>query len=162
MQNYEMCEKAARTQAPVEDGRLARPPYCLTGEAPVPPLSGFLELSLERVFGAVAGLREIAIGAVLHGVGVSVAKLVGHGVVTGLATFVWFFGTLAAVGIIQKMVAGAFRHGSLSNCASITMNTGFRLRRKLRVGNVGLHVSLYVQVAEIAAIGKFNSRLRWS
>jgi hypothetical protein len=72
----------------------------------------------------VAGLREIAIGTVLHGVGVSVAKLIGHGVVTGLATFVWFFGTLAAVGIIQKMVAGAFRHGCLSNRASIEMNTG--------------------------------------
>src|SRR4029077_8960117 len=28
-----------------------------------------------------------------------------------------------------------------------------RLRRKLRGGNVGLHVSLYVRVAEIAAIG---------
>jgi hypothetical protein len=85
----------------------------------------FLELSLERVFGAVAGLREIAVGTVLHGVGIAVAKLVGHGVVAGLTTFVRLLGTFAAVGIVEKMVAGTFRHGSLSKVrASIRMNTG--------------------------------------
>jgi len=74
-------------------------------------LAGFLELSLERVLGAVAGLGEIAVGTVLHGVGIAVAKLVGHGVVTGLTTFVRLFGTFAAVGIVQKMIAGTFLHG---------------------------------------------------
>ena len=74
-------------------------------------LASFLELSLERVLGAMAGLREIAVSTVLHGVGVAVAKLILHGVVAGLATVVRLFGTLAAVGIVEKMVAGTFRHG---------------------------------------------------
>jgi len=78
---------------------------------PGSPLEGSLELSLERVLGAVAGLGEIAVGTVLHGVGIAVAKLVGHGVVTGLTTFVRLFGTLAAVGIVQKMIARTFLHG---------------------------------------------------
>jgi hypothetical protein len=106
----------------------------------------------------VAGLREIAIGTVLHGVGVSVAKLICHGVVTGLATFVWFFGTLAAVGIIQKMVAGAFRHGCLSNRASIEMNTGLGYAEN-SAGATSVCACLYTgKLLEIAAIGKFNSR----
>jgi hypothetical protein len=88
-------------------------------------LAVFLELSLEGVLGAVAGLREIAVGTVLHGIGVAVAKLVGHGVVAGLATFVRFFGTLAAVGIVQKMVARTFRHGKpFAARASIRMIHG--------------------------------------
>jgi hypothetical protein len=53
----------------------------------------FLELSLERVFGAVAGPGN-AVGTVPYGVG-QVAKLVGHGVVAGLTAFVRLPGTLA-------------------------------------------------------------------
>jgi len=74
-------------------------------------LDSFLQLSLGRVLGAVAGLREIAIGSVLDGVGIAMPKLVFHGVVAALRAFVGFLGTLAAVGIIVKMVAGTFRHG---------------------------------------------------
>jgi len=63
------------------------------------------------VLGAVAGLREIAIGTVLQGVGVTVPKLVSHGIVAGLGGVVGLLGTLPAVGIIVKMVAGTFWHG---------------------------------------------------
>jgi len=49
----------------------------------------------------MAGLREIAIGAVLHGVRVTVPKLVFHGVVAALAAFVRLLRTLSAVGIIE-------------------------------------------------------------
>jgi len=88
-------------------------------------LASFLQLSLEGVLGAGAGLREIAIGAVLHGVGVTVRKLVFHGVVAALAAFVRFLRTLPAVGIIEKMVAGTFRHGRPFEVrASIRMITG--------------------------------------
>src|SRR5664279_3752677 len=59
---------------------------------------------------AVAGLREIAIGTVLHGVGVTVPKLIFHGVVAGLGAFVGLEGTLPAVGIVVQMVADTFRH----------------------------------------------------
>jgi len=141
------------------DGRLARQGGWWPGETPGSPLSGFLELSLERVFGAMAGLREIAIGAVLHGVGIAVAKLVGHGVITGLATFVRLFGTLAAVGIIQKVVAGACRHGSLSKVrASIRMNTGLGYAES----SAGATPVCTCKVLKIAAIGKFNSQITWS
>jgi hypothetical protein len=100
----------------LDDGRMG---------APGSPLAGFLELSLERVLGAVAGLGEIAVGTILHGVGIAVAKLVGHGVVTGLTAFVRLFGTFAAVGIVEKMVAGTFLHGSLSKVRALTkMITG--------------------------------------
>jgi len=88
-------------------------------------LAGFLELSLKGVLGAVAGLGEIAVGTVLHGVWVAVSKLIFHGVVAGLGPFVGLLRTFPAVGIIQKMVAGAFRHDSLSKVrALIKMITG--------------------------------------
>ena len=74
-------------------------------------LATFLQLSLERVLGAVAGLGEIAVGTVHHGVGVTVPELALHGVVAALGTFVRLLRTLPAVGIIEKMIAGAFRHG---------------------------------------------------
>jgi len=64
----------------------------------------------------VAGLGEIAVGAVLHGVGVTVTKLVFHGVVAFLRAFVRFLRTLSAVGVIEKMIAGAFRHGRPFEC----------------------------------------------
>src|ERR1700737_3841706 len=105
------------------DGRLAVQQDGSRAGTPNFPLAGFLELSFERVFGAVARLREIAIGAVLHGVGIAMAELVGHGVVAGLGTVVRLFGTLAAVGIVEKMVAGTFRHGKpFAARASIRMN----------------------------------------
>jgi hypothetical protein len=78
------------------------------GVSPGSPLAGFLELSLKGVLGAVAGLGEIAVGTVLHGVGVTVAKLIFHGIVAGLGAFVGLVRTLSAVGIIQKMVARTF------------------------------------------------------
>jgi hypothetical protein len=88
-------------------------------------LADFLQLSLEGVLGAVAGLRKIAIGAVHHGVGVTVPKLVFHGVVAGLGGVVGLLGTLPAVGIIVKMVAGTFPHGRPFEVrASIRMITG--------------------------------------
>ena len=71
----------------------------------------FPQLSLEGVFGAVAGLGKIAVGAVLHRIGIAMAELVFHGVVAGLAAFVGFLGTFPAVGIIFEMVADTFRHG---------------------------------------------------
>jgi hypothetical protein len=107
-QNNEMYEETVRTQASVE--RRAPRPSSRAG-TPGSPLDSFLQFSLEGVLGAVAGLREIAIGAVHHGVGVTVPKLVFHGVVAGLGAFVGLLGTLAAVGIVVKMVAGTFRHG---------------------------------------------------
>jgi hypothetical protein len=70
----------------------------------------FLELSLERVFGAVAGFGEVAVGAVLHGVRVTVTELVCHGIVAALVAVVRLLGTFAAIGIIEKMVAGTFSH----------------------------------------------------
>jgi hypothetical protein len=73
-------------------------------------LAGFLELSLERVLGTVAGLGEIAVGTVLHGVRVTVAKLIFHGVVAGLGPFVRLHGAFPTVGIIVKMIADTFRH----------------------------------------------------
>jgi hypothetical protein len=77
------------------------------------------------VLGAVAGLGEIAIGAVLQRVGVTVPELVFHGVVAALAAFVGLLRTLPAVGIIMKMVAGTFRHGRPFEVrASIRMITG--------------------------------------
>jgi hypothetical protein len=88
-------------------------------------LATFLQLSFERVLGAVAGLRKIAIGAVHQGVGVTVPELVSHGVVAGLGAVVGLLGTLPAVGIVEKMIAGAFRHGRpFEMCASIRMITG--------------------------------------
>jgi len=83
----------------------------------VEKLSVLLDFSLEGMFGAMAGFGEIAIGAVLHGVGVAVPELVPHGVVAGLVAFVGFERTLAAVGIVVKMVADTFRHVvGLSGC----------------------------------------------
>jgi len=38
----------------------------------------FFELALEGMFGTMAGLREIAVGAILHWVGVTVAELAVH------------------------------------------------------------------------------------
>src|ERR1700687_5236129 len=107
------------------DGRLARQAVWWPGETPVSPLSGFLELSFERVFGAVAGLREIAVGTVLHRVGVAMAELVCPRIVAGLGTVGRLFGALAAVGIVEKMVACTLRHGKPFEArASIKMNTG--------------------------------------
>ena len=74
------------------------------------PLTRFFQLSLKRMLRAVARLREIAIGTVLHGVGVTVPKLIFHGVVAGLGAFVGLEGTLPAVGIVVQMVADTFRH----------------------------------------------------
>ena len=96
-------------------------------------LAGFFQLSLEGVLGAVAGLREIAIGAVHQGVGVAVRKLVLHGVVAGLGAFVGLEGTLPAVGIIVKMVAGTFRHGRpLEVRSSAKMITGLGYAESLQ------------------------------
>jgi len=71
----------------------------------------FLELSLEGVLGAVAGFGEIAIGAILHGIGVAMRELTFHGVVAFLRAFVGFLRTLSAVGIVEEMIAGTFLHG---------------------------------------------------
>ena len=65
-----------------------------------------------RVLRAVAGLGEVTIGAVLHGVGVAMAELVFHGIVGALGAIVWFLGTFSAIGIVLQMVADTFRHGS--------------------------------------------------
>jgi hypothetical protein len=56
----------------------------------------------------VAGLGEVAIGAILHGIGIAVPELALHGVVTILSAFVWFLRTFSAVGIVDEMVALAF------------------------------------------------------
>src|SRR5208282_2252196 len=108
-----MCEATERTQPSVE-GQASRP-SSRAGTPGSPLGSNFLQLSLEGVLRAVAGLGEIAIGAVLHGVGVAVAELVLHGVVAGLAAFVRLLGTFPTVGIILEMVADAFRHGGPFN-----------------------------------------------
>ena len=60
---------------------------------------------------AVAGLGKVTIGAVLHGVGVSMAELVLHGIVAALGAIVWFLGAFSPVGIVVQMVADTFRHG---------------------------------------------------
>jgi len=103
-----MCEEVVTTQSSVDEAkRISR------AGTPGSPLSSFrfFQFSLEGVLGAVAGLGEIAIGAVLHGVGVAMAELVFHGVVAGLAAFVRFLGTFPAVGIILEMVADTVWHG---------------------------------------------------
>jgi hypothetical protein len=77
------------------------------------------------MFGAVAGLGKIAIGAVLHRVGVTVSELVFHGVIAALRAFVGFLGTLPAIGIIVEMVADTFGHERpLDARASVKMITG--------------------------------------
>jgi hypothetical protein len=63
------------------------------------------------MLGAVTRLRKIAVSAVLHGIGVTVAELVFHGVVPALGSIIRFLGTFSAVGIILKMVADTFWHG---------------------------------------------------
>src|SRR5271157_4274383 len=70
----------------------------------------FFELSFEGVLGTVAGLGKIAVGAVLHGVGIPVPELAFHRVVAFLSTFVGLLRTFPAVGIVDKMIAFAF-HG---------------------------------------------------
>lgn len=90
-----------------------------------------------RVLWAVAGLGEIAVGAVLHGVGITMPELALHGVVAALAAFVRLLRTLSAVGIIEKMIAFAFRHGRPFG-ALINNDYTVRLRRKLAAGNVHL------------------------
>src|SRR6266403_2805571 len=98
--NNEMCEETARTQGSRRGAFSSR-----AGDArrSTNVLDGFLQLSLEGVLGAVARLGEIAIGTVLHGVGVTVPKLIFHGVVAGLGAFVRLEGTLPTVGVIVKM-----------------------------------------------------------
>lgn len=46
------------------------------------------QLSLEGVFGALAGLGEIAVGAFDQWILVAVRKLASHGIVSGLVAFV--------------------------------------------------------------------------
>jgi hypothetical protein len=70
----------------------------------------FLQFTLKGMFGAMPGFGKIAVGAVLHGIGITVAELALHGIVTALVTFVRLLGALAAVGIIEKMIAGALCH----------------------------------------------------
>jgi hypothetical protein len=118
-------------------------------------LANFLQLSFERVFGAVAGLREIAVGAVQHGVGVTVPELALHGVVAALGTFVGFLGTLPAIGIIIKMVADTFGHGRPFEMRVDKNDYRVRVRRKLAAGNVCKHM----QVVVIVTMGKFNTQL---
>jgi hypothetical protein len=97
--------RASRTLSRAGVARLSIASFMLAA------LPGLFQFSFERVLGAVAGLREIAIGAVLDGVGVTVSELALHGVVAGLGAFIRLLRTLAAVGIIEKMVAGTFWHG---------------------------------------------------
>jgi len=89
-----------------------------------------LQLTFEGVFGAVAGLWEIAVRSVLHGVGVTVAKLALHGVVSTLAALVRLLGAFSAVRIIEKMIAGAFRHVRPFESVLIVMieNVGYAQR----------------------------------
>ena len=78
------------------------------------------------MLGAVARLGEIAVSAVLHGIGVAVAKLALQGVVTALAAFVWFLGALPTVGIVEQMIAGAFWHVSpFRGTSSKELNVGY-------------------------------------
>ena len=63
-------------------------------------LRRFLKLSLEGVLGAGAGLGKIAVGAVLHGIGITMTKLVFHGIVSALFVVIRLLGAFAAVGII--------------------------------------------------------------
>src|ERR1039457_7108826 len=142
------------------DGRLARS-----------PLTRLFKLSLEGMFGAVAGLGGIAIGAVLHRVGVAMPKLVFHGVVAALRAFVGFLGTLPAIGIIVQMVADTLRHGRpcLRACF-VKNNYRTRLRRKGTTGNDRhhrhlprcLHMSIRGQVIVMVTMGKINIRLTCS
>jgi hypothetical protein len=103
IRNYDnqMSQKIVRTQTQKRNCRAGKPGS---------PLGRLLQLSLEGVFGAVAGLGEIAVGAVLHGIGVAVTELVFHGVVSALTAFVRLLRTFSAVGVVEKMIAGAFRH----------------------------------------------------
>ena len=87
------------------------------------------------MFGALTGLGEIAVSAILQWVGTSMSELTVHGIVAGLAGIVGFLGTFAAVGIIEKMIAGAFLHGKPFEVANKSirrfhkiMTIRFRLR----------------------------------
>ena len=99
----------------------------------------------------MAGLGEIAVGTVLHGVGVTVAKLIFHGVVAGLGAFVRLEGTLPPVGIIVKMIADTFRH-----CRPFEVRAAIRNDYRLGYAERSLRA---MQVIAIVTIGKFNSRL---
>ena len=74
----------------------------------------FPDGSLERVFGAQARLGEVAIGAILHRVGIAVPELVGHGVVAALRAVVRLFGAFSPVSVIEKMIAFLFGIQGLS------------------------------------------------
>jgi hypothetical protein len=92
----------------LDDGRI---------RASVPAwLARFLhQLALERMLGAVTGLREIAVGALLEGVRIAMRQLASHGIIAGLGAFVRFAGTFSAVGIVAEMISGVRRHKALSN-----------------------------------------------
>ena len=62
------------------------------------------------MFGALTGLGEIAVSAILQWVGTSMYELPVHGIVAGLAGIVGFLGTFAAIGIVLEVVADTFRH----------------------------------------------------
>jgi hypothetical protein len=69
-------------------------------ETHVAPLASLLRLSLERVLRALARLREVAVCAVLHRVGITMAQLILHGIIATLGAIVRLLGTFTAVGVI--------------------------------------------------------------
>src|SRR6266849_4823079 len=150
-ENNEMWKGTVRTPAPSVEKKwrpagAKAPTYLVRQTARLKPrpfkplsmkhaLAALLQLSLEGVLGAVAGLGEIAVGPVLHGVGVTVAKLIFHGVVAGLGAFVRLHGAFPTVGIIVKMIADTFRHASLSSACVDKNDNRVRLLRKVAAGN---------------------------
>jgi hypothetical protein len=108
-QNNQMCRVVTRTQTlrrAVYDGKCGS----LGGRIAGLRLDLFFRLSLKGVLGALAGLGKVAVCAVLHRVGVTMTKLIFHGVVATLVAVVRLLGALSAVGIILEVVANTLCH----------------------------------------------------
>ena len=102
------------------------------------------------MLGTMPRLREVAIRAILHRVRITVAELICHGVVAGLAAVVWFLRTFAAIRVILQVVTYALGHVRPFHVYTR------RLPRNLQASNRWSILGVFVV---ILLIGKFNSRL---
>lgn len=93
-------------------------------------LVGLPPFAFEGVFGTLAGLGEIAIGAILQRIGTTMSELAVHRIVAGLAAFVGFLRAFTAIGIVLEVVANTFRHMAFrSLCCSSDAKSEYAERR---------------------------------
>jgi hypothetical protein len=74
--------------------------------------AGLFKFTFEGMLGAVAGLWEIAISAILHWVRIAMTELVCHRVVSALFSFIGLLGAFSTIGIVVQMVTDTVRHGA--------------------------------------------------